>query len=287
MRVTALIVVLVTLVLSMSAQAGSARMAITVVPGLVAEAEYWPGEAHKPAVLILHGFLVTREFSTVRRLAEALADEGYSVLTPTLSLGLNRRQQSLACEAMHTHSMQQDLAELRAWTRWLHERSGKPPVLIGHSVGGVQLAALLDAEAAPQTAGAILISLSYFGEEQGPRQVERLLERARADLAAHADAMRPYALAYCKTYVTTAGNLLSYLEWGRERLRDALLRSSTPVTVVVGDRDQRIDRPWLEQLREGGVALRAVAGANHFFDLAHEFDLLDEVLATIAEYSHG
>jgi len=60
-----------------------------------------------------------------------------------------------------------------------------------------------------------------------------------------------------------------------------------PVTVIYGDRDERIDKAWIENLRSGGVAVRPVAGANHFFDLAHEFDLLDEVLRVISEGSHG
>lgn len=287
MRVTALIGVLLALALPASGIAGSARMAISVGPGLTAEAEYWPGEAGKPAILILHGFLVTREFSTVRRLAEALADEGYSVLTPTLSLGLNRRQQSLACEAMHTHSMEQDLAELRAWVRWLRERSGKAPVLVGHSAGGVQLAALVTGQPPVEVAGAVLVSLSYFGEEQGAEEVERLRARALADQAARGEAMRHYALTYCHRYVTTPANLLSYLDWDRDRLREALLRSPVAVTVIYGDRDQRIDLAWIEELRQGGVSVRAVAGANHFFDLAHEFDLLDEVVASIDGLGHG
>lgn len=287
MRVTALIGVLLALMLPAEAFAGSARMAIPVGPGLTAEADYWPGEADRPAVLILHGFLVTREFSTVRRLAEALADEGYSVLTPTLSLGLNRRQQSLACEAMHTHSMEQDLAELRAWVHWLRERSGKAPVLVGHSAGGVQLAALVAGEPPVEAAGAILVSLSYFGEEQGAEEVARLRARARADQAGLGEAMRHYALTYCRSYVTTPANLLSYLDWDRDRLRQALLDSAVPVTVIYGDRDQRIDMAWIEQLGQGGVTVRAVAGANHFFDLAHEFDLLDEVMSSIEGLAHG
>ena len=94
-------------------------MSLELRSGLTAVSDYWPGEADLPAILILHGFLQTREFQTVRRLAEALSDEGYSVLLPSLTLGLDRRRQSVACEAIHTHSMQQDVDELRAWIDWL------------------------------------------------------------------------------------------------------------------------------------------------------------------------
>jgi pimeloyl-ACP methyl ester carboxylesterase len=258
-----------------------------VAPGIVAEAEYWPGEAHLPAVLLLHGFLATREFPTIYRLSEALADEGFGVLAPTLSLGISRRRQSVACEAIHTHSMEQDVAELRTWTRWLAEHTGKAPVVIGHSTGGAQLTAMLDADRGLKIARAILVSLSPFGEEQGPQEVEFLRARAATDQARAVDAMYPYSLSYCKTYVTTPSNLLSYLKWDKARLMFALTGSAVPVTVIYGDRDERIDKAWTETLRTGGVAVRPVPGANHFFDLAHEFDLLDEVLRAISEDGHG
>lgn len=287
MPVTALFIRLLVLAVPMAVHAGSARMELMVAPGIVAEAEYWPGEADLPAVLLLHGFLATREFPTIHRLSEALAGEGFSVLAPTLSLGMSRRRQSVACEAIHTHSMEQDVAELRTWTRWLAERTGKAPVVIGHSAGGAQLTAMLDADRDLEIARAILVSLSYFGEEQGPDEAGFLRARATADQTLAADAMYRYSLSYCKTYVTTPSNLLSYLKWDKERLMLALTGSEVPVSVIYGDRDERIDKVWIETLRTGGAAVRPVAGANHFFDLAHEFDLLDEVLRAISEGGHG
>lgn len=143
MRLTSIFAVLLAFYTS-SLLAQSARVSLPVTPNTVSEAEFWPGDADKPALLIMHGFLQTHHFPTVRRLAESLADEGFTVLTPTLSLGLNRRRQSLACEAVHTHSLPQDVAEIRSWTDWLTKRTGKAPVVIGHSTGGVHLVALLD-----------------------------------------------------------------------------------------------------------------------------------------------
>jgi pimeloyl-ACP methyl ester carboxylesterase len=93
---------------------------------------------------------------------------------------------------------------------------------------------------------------------------------------------------YCTQYVTTAANLASYLDWDRERLRAALSKGvGAPVTVIYGDRDEHVDQAWLAGLGAHGVGLRPVAGANHFFDLEHEFDLLDEVLELISGARHG
>lgn len=285
--VTALLVWLLVAAVPATVQAGSAQMELDMAQGIVAEADYWPGAADRPAILILHGFLQTREFPTVRRLAESLAEEGFSVLAPTLTLGLNRRRQSLACEAIHTHSMQQDVAELLAWTGWLAERTGKSPVLIGHSSGGVQLAAMLDSKRDLAVDQVVMISLTYFGEEQGSERSRTLMARAGDDLIRDREAISAYPLVFCDDYVTTAANYLSYLGWGRARLEQALISAPTPVTVVYGDKDRRIDSDWLDALRLGGVTVRPVPGANHFFDLAHEFDLFDEVAQLIAGGNHG
>ena len=287
MAVTLRFLVVLCAAWSLLAHAGSARMSLELPSGLTAESDYWPGEVDRPPILILHGFLQTREFPTVRRLAEALADEGYSVLLPSLTLGLDRRRQSIACEAIHTHSMQQDVEELRAWVDWLVERNDRPPVIIGHSTGGAQVTALLETDTGLNVDQALLISLSYFGEEQGTDRRDRLRARARRDFAADADGMYSYALTFCQRYVTGPAQLLSYLDWDKDLLRKSLSRSPIPVTVIYGDEDRRVDPQWLEALRDGGVRVRSVPGANHFFDLAHEFELLDEVLAVIGGGTHG
>lgn len=287
MTVTALMLALLVVILPIRADAGSARVELDTPGGAVAEADYWPGAVDRPAILIAHGFLQTREFPIVRRLAESLAAQGYSVLTPSLSLGLDRRRRSLACEALHTHSMPLDVAELRAWTAWLAQRTGRPPVVIGHSSGGVQLAAMLAAESDLVVDQAILIGLSYFGADQAEQRLAELKALAAEQLARGDDDMHRFALGYCRSYVTTAAGLTSYLDWDAERLQAVLADARAPVTVVFGDRDRHIDRTWLDALGEHGVGLRPVAGADHFFDLTHEFELFDEVLQVIARGRHG
>ena len=283
MAVTAGFLVALLIVVSATAHAGSARMELTVDDGLVAEAEYWPGAADKPAVLIVHGFLQTHEFPTVRRLAESLADEGYSVLTPSLTLGISRRQQSLACEAIHTHSMQQDVAELRAWTGWLAERAGKRPIVIGHSTGGLQLVAMLESSPSLPVDRIVMVSLVHLADGQA----ERAYRQARADRDVDEHQLQRYAISYCREYVTTPGRLLSYLEWGADRLSRALQRMPVPAIAIIGEQDGQVDPGWLTTLREDGVQVRLVAGADHFFDLEYEFDLLDEVVLVISRANHG
>ena len=287
MAVTRLLIFAFLGTLSIGVYAGSAQMELTLNNGLVAEAEYWPGAANKPAILIVHGFLQTHEFPTVRRLAESLADEGYSVLTPSLSLGIERRQQSLACEAIHTHSMAQDVSELLAWTDWLAKRAGKRPVLIGHSTGGVQLAAMFESRSGLPVERLLMLSLVYFADDVIASDVDQVREHARIDRAAGDRRLRRYGVSYCREYVTTPELLLSYLDWDADRLSNALARIPVPVTVVIGDKDEQVDPRWLESLRQRGISLRFIAGADHFFDLEYEFDLLDEVVMVISGAGHG
>jgi len=70
-------------------------------------------------------------------------------------------------------------------------------------------------------------------------------------------------------------------------LKLALLAANVPVTLILGEKDERADEAWRDSLAVGGVAVRTVAGADHFFDLAHEFELLDEVVKVIMETDHG
>lgn len=284
MAVTRLVVAALLLSWGVASQSGSARMQLEVAPGLVAEADYWPGQLAKPAVLILHGFLQTREFPIVRRLATALADEGYSVLAPTLSLGIQRRMQTLACEAIHTHSLEQDVGELASWTRWLAERVGRAPVLIGHSTGGIQVAALLDIEAELPVDRAVLISLTAFGEAFDPAEWR---ERAQSLQLAGVDAMRAFPLGYCQDYVTTPRRYLSYLRWDALRIERALRATRTPVTVILGSDDPRINHDWLVRLSDYGVGVRSIPNADQFFDLTNEFDLYDEVIRVTEAVGHG
>jgi acetyl esterase/lipase len=96
-----------------------------------------------------------------------------------------------------------------------------------------------------------------------------------------------YALQFCNAYSTTAAAFLSYSEWDRTRMQQIVTEGRMPVTVIFGDRDRDIDRDWLAALREAGVRVHAVAGANHLWDLANASDLFDQVLHVIEGSRHG
>jgi alpha-beta hydrolase superfamily lysophospholipase len=246
--------------------------------GFTATAELLEGSADKKAVLILHGFLQTRDFFTVHRLAEALHESGYTILLPNLTLGIDNRRQSLACEAIHTHSMEQDVAEIDFWVSWLQRRTGQSVILIGHSAGSVELVAYLAEQREPPVDQAILISLIAFA--QGPIAKENEAERQRAlqQLADGQEGVSHYPLAYCDSYTTTPENYLSYLAWNGNKTLENLNNLAVTPTIILGGEDRRLEDDWPPSLKRSGAEVIEIPGANHFFDHEYEFDLMDRAL---------
>lgn len=245
--------------------------------GLEATADLLEGDADRAPLLILHGFLQTGDFFTVRRLGEALNDQGYTVLLPTLSLGINHRRQSLACEAIHSHSMAQDVDEVSRWVDWLHRKSGKRVTLIGHSIGGVTLLAYIDGRRDPPIDQTLMISLTAFAQGPIAKASEADRERATRRRSSDPNAISSYPLAYCDAYVTTAGDYLSYLEWDGKKALDSLNKLAHKPIVILGGKDQRLGSDWMPKLKHAGVQVIEIPGANHFFNNEFEFDLVDTI----------
>lgn len=246
-----------------------------VANGVTATAEYRVGSPGKPAILILHGFLQTRDFSTVRRLADALYDWNFTVLSPTLSLGIDSRARSLPCEAIQTHSMDDAVEEVSMWVEWLVAQGHEEIILVGHSSGSATHVAYLHQRPHPAVKEAILISLVAFGPGKLSYETEAHEQAALSALQNDSNALGEYALAFCRQYPTTAEDFLSYYQWSKPRLAEALSQLDVPAHIIVGNADQRMSPEWVEDMRAAHGDVIVIDGANHFFDDAHEFDLLD------------
>ena len=246
-------------------------------PTLAAMADYQAGAPDKPAVLLLHGFLQTRESPTVETLARGLADAGYSVLTPTLTLGIPARKQSLACEAVHHTGLDDDVAEIDRWVKWLRGKGHRQIVLIGHSFGSLQLLAYLSGKPDPAITGFIGVSLIEVQIGDIPRAP--LIERLTAQVARRDRNLVNYPLSFCSKYPTPPGALLSYVRWDQPRTLTALHRLSDRALLIMGSADDKLAQGWLRTLQHLQGPLVVIEGGNHFMDGEHEFDLLDHALA--------
>jgi len=243
--------------------------------GLIVTASFHQGEQDAPVILILHGLLQTRESHTVERIYNALVDSDYTVLAPTLSLDISQRKQSLACEAIHSHSMQSDISEIELWSRWLHNKTNKKVILVGHSSGSVQQLAYLDQYTYKHIQQAILISLGYFGAAPGSNETALDAQRAQEMIKQNKPGLNTFGLSYCKEYVTTPVNYLSYYSWGSKKILNTMKDITVPITVIIGSKDKRIRKSWGRSMEENKIETIMVKGAGHFFDDEYEFDLQD------------
>lgn len=245
-------------------------------PGISASAEYLIGVRSKPAVLLLHGFLQTREFPTVATLAHGLQEAGYTVLTPTLSLNIPNRVQSLACEAAHKNSMNDDVAEIARWVAWLKSHGHRRIVLIGHSFGSLQLLAYLNAQ--PDKAVKAYVGASLVEAQIGATKRPALIAQLETRIRSKNHTLLTQPLSFCKKYTSTPEGLLSYVRWDQPRTLMALKQSPVSVQLIMGDSDQELGRSWIMTLKHVQTPMVIVQGANHFMDGQHEFDLLEHTL---------
>jgi pimeloyl-ACP methyl ester carboxylesterase len=254
-------------------------------PGIPANAEYLIGERSKPAVLLLHGFLQTREFTTVATLSRALQDAGYTVLAPTLSLNIPNRSQSLACEAVHKHTLEDDVTEIGRWVDWLKAHGHRSIVLIGHSFGSLQLLMYLSVHPDPAVKGYVGASLieAQIGSTTRPALISELETRVDSNQRA----LVTRTLSFCRKYTSTPAGLLSYARIDQPRLLAALKQAPVSVLLIMGDADSMIGQGWLKALQHIQAPMVVVHGASHFMDGEHEFDLQDTVLAYLAHMPEG
>lgn len=134
-------------------------------------------------------------------------------------------------------------------------------MLIGHSAGSTQILAALTRQPPPSATGAILISLTYFGQGSAPYETREDTARARIKAGDDTPELDVYSLDFCKRFVTTPENLLSYSRWSRQHTLEALQRLGVAGTVVVGSADQRMDVPWIQALEASGLRLISIDGA--------------------------
>ncbi len=260
--------------------ARAAPVELTLPDKLVAKAEYREGDADKPAVILLHGFLQTHEFPTIHSLVEGLAGSGRTVLAPTLTLGVTYRSQSMACEAIHTHTMSGVEREIDTWVKWLKARHKGPIILLGHSFGSVEVLAYLSGKPDPAITRFIGISIIEGRLRLDAERFGKLIREMRRAVKSGEPRVVTHPFSFCQKYQATPASLLSYLEWTPRRVLDASARLPLPNLFIMGGLDDRLGDGWVEKLKARN-RVKIIPGANHFMDGEHEFDLLDAVLTEL------
>jgi len=253
-----------------------------------AEAYYVTGDTDKPAVIIIHGFLTTNKFHTVVAMAKSLQDEGFSTLTPTLTLDINKRKSSIKCNSVHTHTLEKGVLEIKELVEWLKSIGHKKIIVVGHSSGSQELLEYLNKYPNSTVIGAVFTSLFYLnGKELGTLDHEIVF--AEDLLAKKENRPSKYSFLFCKNnYFATPESYLSYMKLDRNYVLCLLENLKVSSYTIMGSADKRylsVGENWLNDLENTGKNLITVEGANHFFSSEHEFDLQDHLVEIIKQLS--
>ncbi|GAB6039892.1 hypothetical protein JCM17961_05650 [Endothiovibrio diazotrophicus] len=270
------------LLLFSASSAVAEPVGLSMPNGRVALADYRSGDADRPAVLLLHGFLQTHHFGIIQSLADELSDAGYPVLAPTLTLGIDQRRESLPCDAIQNHRLGDGDGELASWVGWLHLAGHRQVVVAGHSSGALR--ALRFAAARPHAVrGLVLISMGHFGGWEYPDFTPGERSQAREWAAAGRKGLGQYHLSFCDgNYLAPPDAYLSYIEEDAARLEAELDRLDVPATLIFGGADRQLAPGWIDRVSAAGGQVRLIPGAGHFFSGGYEFDLHEALLGALA-----
>ena len=286
-RRTLLITVVPCLILN-SLPAHSEQVETKLQNGVIATANFHGGLSSLPAVIILHGFLQTYHSPPMSSLASNLSSRGYTVLSPTMSLNVNRRSQSMACESVHAHSMENEVDEVSYWVSWLNTKGYKEIALVGFSSTGNIAALLLSAKKTqPSIKHIILTSLNPVYLETAERQ--KLRTKMSTSLSKTGKQLERVSLGYCrKNYITTAGNYLTYAQYDSYKILELIRDNPVPAEIILGTTDTILPDNWAEKISgintQNNVTL--IKNATHFFEDTNEFDLAEAVENTLKKYFH-
>lgn len=244
---------------------------------LIASADYKSGKPGMPAVILIHGFLQTRDSPTIRRLADELTNTGFTTLAPTLSLGVSRRTQSLSCEAIHTHTMQSDSRETEKWIAWLTAQGHKNIVLVGHSRGNNAIQYYLSGKPASSVKKGIMLSIVDDDSRAIDDKRQAMTDFAQQKIKAEDKGLYPYKTSFCNKYMSTAEGYLSYFDSTRSKTLKTLKTSKRPVDIILGGLDDRMGKDWPDILKSHGQHVTVIKEGNHFFDGLAEFELAETV----------
>ena len=255
--------------------------------GITAYAEFRQGTSSQTAVLSLHGFLQTHHSQPMSMLASNLAAAGYTVLSPTISLGINRRKQSMACEAVHTHTMDDEAGEVAYWVDWLVSRGYKDIVPVGFSsTGNISLLLYNIQSAHPHIKKMILTSFNPIHINLAAHT--KLL--ANAKNKSEGEKIARYSAGYCKNnFSSTLNSYLSYSAFVDDKILELISQATIPLEIILGSADTVLPANWQEKImaRNPRARIHTVNRANHFFEGTTELDLADSVesiLKTTATY---
>ena len=252
--------------------------------------------------LIVHGTLAHRGMEIISELQKHLKSRGTSTLSITLSLGIDRRTGPFDCGALHAHRPTDALDEIDAWIGWLKTSGATDIALIGHSLGGNQVAVYAADRNDPSIGSIVLLAPGTF---DAVRAAERYKARFGVDLnevlanaqdkvrAGHAvDRIQGIGFLNCENATATAGSVVAWYGPDSRRHTPALLPRMVPRTLVIVAGSDEIVPDLADAVAplardagagRGEIRVHTVEGADHFFrDL-----FIEDAADVMAEWLKG
>ena len=259
----------------------------------LARAPSWP---RGPVILMIHGTFAHNQMEIMATIQELLTDAELSSLAINLSLSIDDRHGTLACETPHAHRDSDALDEIGLWLDWLKARGAERVVLLGHSRSGNQIARFVAERDAPQVEAVVLIAPSVWDADQAANRYQESfgvplsmrLEEARELVAAGKPGawLEQTGFIYCAGAKVTAATFLDYYAPDKRRDTPSVLPAiHKPVIVFAGSEDKV--NPALEAkaaaVADGEqVKLFVIDGADHFFRDLYAEDLVEIVIENLA-----
>jgi len=252
--------------------------------------------------LVVHGTLAHRGMEVIAALQKHLKAHGVSTLAITLSLGVDRRTGFFDCAAVHAHRPLDAVDEVDAWIGWLKNNGATEIALIGHSVGGNQVAIYAAERNDPSISSVVLMAPSTYDSARATERYKarfgaalgELLENAQAKVRAGNAVERIADIGFlnCEKATATAGSVVAWYGADPRRHTPSLLRGMVPRTLVVVAGNDEIVPDLGEAVvplaRDGGrgrgeIRVHTIEGADHFFrDL-----FVEDAADFIAEWLKG
>lgn len=254
------------------------------------------------AALIVHGTLAHRGMEIIAALQQQLKTRGVSTLAVTLSLGVDRRTGFYDCAAVHAHRPLDAVDEIDAWIGWLKNSGATDIALIGHSVGGNQVAVYAAERNDPSIGSIVLVAPTTYDSVRTAERykarfgsdLEELLAGAQAKVRAGSAVERLTGIGFlnCANATATAGSVVAWYGADPHRHTPSLLRGMVPRTLVVVAGSDEIVPDLAEAVlplaRDAGrgrgeIRVQTIDGADHFFrDL-----FVEDAADIIAEWLKG
>jgi pimeloyl-ACP methyl ester carboxylesterase len=246
---------------------------------------------------MVHGTLAHNQMEIMATIQELLTDAELSSLAINLSLSVDDRRGTFACETPHAHRDSDALDEIGLWLDWLKARGAQRVVLLGHSRSGNQVARFVAERDAPQVEAVVLIAPSTWDadkvangyQERFGVPLSMRLEEARNLVAAGKPGawLEQTGFLYCAGAKVTAATFLDYYEPDERRDTPSVLPAiRKPTIVFAGSEDTVVEglEARLSPIADGEqLKLVVMDGADHFFrDLYAE-----EIVEIIAENLTG